>query len=91
MVYDMESIAAFCAARDAGNKVEVDQELFDYFLEVLPPVHMNYRATLPDGQVIQASFGFAEGWEKVTAFWQGQGEMRGKYFAQRTQEMNPHG
>jgi hypothetical protein len=91
MVYDMENIKAFCAARDAGEKVEVNEEMFYYFLEVLPPVHMHYNATLPDGQTVHATYGFAEGWERVTAFWGGKGEMEGKFFAQKTKEMNPYG
>ena len=94
-VFTMDTIRQFCEARDTGRRVEVDAELWYYFLEVLPPVHMGYRATVRnaagDGDIsIQASFGFAEGCEPVTAFWQGHGTMLegGRFFCQRTKEMN---
>ena len=88
-VYTMDSIKDFCEARATGRLVEVDEELWMYFLEVLPPVHMHYRATLPDGVRIEASFGFAEGYEPVTSFWRGHGLEKGRYFCQLTREMNP--
>ena len=94
-VFTMDTIRQFCEARETGRRVEVDRELWYYFLEVLPPVHMGYRATVNneagDGVItIQASFGFAEGYEPVTAFWQGHGTMLegGRFFCQRTKEMN---
>ena len=92
-VFTMDTIRQFCEARDTGRRVEVDEELWWYFLEVLPPAHMGYRATVRnaagDGDItIQASFGFAEGWEPVTAFWHGHGLERGRFFCQRTKEMN---
>jgi hypothetical protein len=95
-VFTMDSIKEFCVARDTGRMVEVDEELWYYFLEVLPPVHMNYDAEVlnarGDGYIrIKASFGFAEGYERVTAFWRGWGEQRGRYFCQITKEMNPRG
>jgi hypothetical protein len=95
-VFTMDTIREFCEARDTGRMVEVDEELWEYFLEVLPPVHMGYLATVRnatgDGWLqIQASFGFAEGYELVTALWRGRGEQRGRFFCQRTKEMNPRG
>ena len=96
-IYTMDNLTAYCAALDTGDMVEVDEELWMYFLEVLPPVRMGYKARVPNAErdgftEIHASFGFAEGAEPVTAFWRtrdvGQGEAR--YFAQRTAEMNPH-
>lgn len=81
--------AKFLTARDAGERVEVDVEMFDYFLDVLPPVYMSRMATLPDGMQVRATYGMAEGWEPITAFWRERGddgELR--YFAQRTAEIN---
>ena len=98
-VFTLGRIAEFCAARDTGRRVEVSEDLFEYFLGVLPPVHMGYLASVRnesgDGLIqIYASFGFAEGCETVTAFWPGinsqtTGEREsGRYFAQLTNEMN---
>jgi hypothetical protein len=72
------------AAMNAGEKIEVDVALFDYFLEVLPPVYMNRWVTLPCGERRVVSYGFAEGAEQVKAFW----EADGKYYCQQTKEMN---
>jgi hypothetical protein len=91
-VFTMDTIAAFCTARDTGKRVEVDEELFNYFLEVLPPIHMGYIATVGNGPTeskdIYAAFGFAEGTERVTAFWCGSNTEKGRYFAQFTKEVN---
>jgi hypothetical protein len=86
MIYTMETISDFCKARDTGERVEIDEELCEYFLEVLPPVHMGYKATTKDGPV-WAMFGFAEGAELVTAFWTSRTER--KHYAQLTTEINP--
>lgn len=74
----------FLTRRDAGERVAVDQELADYFLDVLPPVYMGRVVTLTDGTQVRAAFGFAEGAERITAFWR-QG---GKWYAQHTTEIN---
>ena len=91
-VHTMANMAAFLTARDTGNVVEIDEELYWYYLEVLPPVRMHYwaRVSNPDGthRMVMASFGFAEGWEPITAFWAGKHEDKGKYFCQLTNEMN---
>jgi hypothetical protein len=100
MTYTMDTINAFCKARDTGECVEVDEELFNYFLEVLPPIHMGYRATVKCSKLasrpedhghiqIYADFGFAEGAELVTAFWSSKVDGT-RYYAQLTTEMNPH-
>ncbi len=77
---------AFIMEIESENPVEVDEEMFWYFLEVLPPVYMSKDVTLPNGDKIHASFGFAEGYEKVKAFW----KKGGRYFACQTREMNPN-
>ena len=95
-VYTMDTCSQFARDKQSGDMLEVDKELWYYFLEVLPPIHMGYKATVRnaagDGDMtIHASFGFAEGYEYVTAFWCGTGEAKGRYFAQLTKEMNPYG
>ena len=85
-VYTCETWPETIAAMHSGKTIEINEEVFDYFLEVLPPVHMGYRANLPDGTQVRACFGFAEGYEPVTAFW----KQSGKYFCCRTKEINPY-
>jgi len=76
----------FCFEIQSEQPVEVDEEMFWYFLEVLPPVYMSRDIVLPNGKKVHASFGFAEGYEKVRAFWR----KDGRYFACQTREMNPN-
>lgn len=71
---------------NSGKKVRIDREIFDYFLEVLPPVHMGYVAKFADGTERRVTFGFAEGAELVKAFWKENGD----YYAQQTIEKNPY-
>lgn len=76
--------AEYLAALDSGLPFETDEETFFYFLEVLPPIYMARPIVLPNGEKIVTDFGFAEGHEKITAFWK-----RGtQYFACRTNEIN---
>lgn len=84
-VYTRENWAEFIAAENRGEQLEVDEDIFDYFLEVLPPVYMYRTVELPNGTQVRTTFGFAEGAEPVTAFW----KLDGRYFCQRTKEMNP--
>ena len=86
-VYTMDTINAFCEERDQGGIVEVDEDLFYWFLEVLPPIHMHYIAHFDDGTARSANFGFAEGAERVTAFWRAGAEDT-RYFARLTREWN---
>jgi hypothetical protein len=83
-VYTCADWAATIAAMHSHQRIEIDQEVFDYFLEVLPPVYMGRRITLPGGARCHATFGFAEGTEEITAFWR-EGD---RFFCQRTHEMN---
>ena len=53
----------FIQAMHSGDTLEVDSEIFDYFLEVLPPIFMGRTI---NGQ--RYSFGFAEGAETVVGF-----------------------
>jgi hypothetical protein len=68
-----------------GDRLEISHDLYWYYLEVLPPIYMR-RANvhLVSDDRIVADFGFAEGTERITAFW----TMGGRYFLQQTWEMN---
>ena len=70
---------------DSGQTVEVDQEVFDYFLEVLPPVFMSKTFTFKDGLCVRASFGFAEGWEPIKVFW---ATPEGKMYCRQSELIN---
>jgi hypothetical protein len=74
------------AAIHSGARVEIDHEMYMYWLEVLPPVYMRRVVTLPgDGKRVTA-FGFAEGCERITAFWsEGSGDAA-RFFCQRTEQ-----
>ena len=84
-VFTMDTIAQFCAHRDMGECVEVDEELYYYFLDVLPPRYMGRTVTLVTGDKIRADFGFAKGAERITAFWQ---TSEHRFFAQGTTEIS---
>ncbi len=74
----------FLAERNAGHVCQIDEEMFYYWLEVLPPAFMQRETTLIDGTRKWVAFGFAEGAERITAFW-GKG---GEFFAQYSQEVS---
>ena len=74
---------------ESGKEVRVDEETAYYFLEVLPPVHMNYVAKFDDGTERKVWFGFAEGYEHVKACWP-HPEEKGIYLIRKTTEINPY-
>lgn len=82
---------AFLRALDSYKPFEIDEETFDYFLEVLPPVYMNKNVKLPDGTSVVADFGFAEGSEEVTAFYSVVSVENTLFFACKTHQMNRNG
>lgn len=69
---------------DISQKTEISEEVFYYYLEVLPPVFMQKKFTFTDGLTVRALFGFAEGYEPITVYWQ-EGD---KYFCRRSTLMN---
>ena len=74
----------FVRAMRSGVPAEVDREMWDYWRDVLPPARMGYAATLPGGRTVAAAFGFAEGAERVVAFW----AEGGRLFCCLTDEVN---
>ncbi len=74
---------------------EVTETVWQYFLEVLPPAWMNVTQTLPGRCRQRCDFGFAEGWENVTAFWREWAGTKGdrrvvRWWACKTGELNPN-
>jgi hypothetical protein len=99
MKHTSEDFAAYLTARETGAVVEVDEQLFDYWLNVLPPKQPRHPSvkltgmggiwTRSDGTVQRYSFAQAEGAEELTAFWRTKdaaGEVH--YFAQRMPIIN---
>lgn len=57
------------AMYDSVDPLEIDEEMFDYWLDVLPPVFMRRTVQLDNGDTVIASFGFAEGDMTPIAFY----------------------
>jgi hypothetical protein len=83
---DKAQWAAFITARESGHEVEITEAMFWYWLEVLPPIFMARRFQFKDGQKVTASFGFAEGAEPITIFW----EVDGRHFCRMSTVINPY-
>ena len=91
----------------AGKIVEIDEEMYFYWLGVLPPTGANreengesMRMTgmggqwvRKDGTLQRFSFAFAEGYEYITVFWLKEGKQPRdqRYFAQKTAILNRRG
>lgn len=67
-MYTEDNWDEFIKDMHSGNKVHIDEGIFNYFLEVLPPIYMGKVVKLSEGDR-RVSFGFAEGEEMITAFW----------------------
>jgi len=80
--------ARFIAEIHAGdNAIEMDNEMYFYWLEGLPPIYMGRSGAGRDSLApLGASglFGFAEGRENIVDFWE-QGK---RYFCRGSQRMN---
>ena len=72
----------------------IDESMFYYWLEILPPVYMGEKQIINiDGVTYpkQCSFGFAEGREHIVDFWgEGNKDEQGNkvYFCKRSTRMN---
>ncbi len=82
MIYTPDNNSAFFAEVEKGTRCEVNGDLFEYYLDILPPVFMGSMVTLVDGTRQYAMFGFCEGDmsanNKPIAFWKSDG----RFFAQ---------
>lgn len=84
MTEPLEFGEAYFKTMQDGKEHRVSEEVYDYFLEVLPPVMMGNIAY----QGKSWGFGFAEGADYVTLFRKDRSS--GEYFAQQTPWINPH-
>ena len=73
----------FIKALHSDEVTEIDEEMYLYWLEVLPPIYMG-RVVRIKGISRRVNFGFAEGYDNITAFWRD----GGRFFCARTEEMN---
>lgn len=88
VVYDfLRDPAAYLNALDSDETLEITEGTFDYFLNVLPPVYMR-RSIVLDGRARNVAFGFAEGCERITAFWAEKRDNLVHYLCKRTHQMN---
>lgn len=78
----------FIATMNSGDKFEVDEEMYYYWLEVLPPIFMHkWIDFLPghEGHKMRVEFGFAEGADYITVFFR---SLDGKrFYGQKTNKM----
>jgi hypothetical protein len=90
MLFREENWAELIKQWREGKRCEIDEGVFDYFLEALPPVCMNRLLTVKSGARIHAAFGYAEGSELITAFWRMGDESDGgpRYFLEQTDIVN---
>ena len=77
-----EDWAEFLKAMRSGKVVRITESVFDYFLEVLPPIYMNRRGAT--GR--RVSFGFAEGAENIVDFWSEESKW---FYCQCSNTINP--
>lgn len=66
------------------DEMEIDRPLYDYFLDLLPPV-VSSTTLMIRGTTVNIDFGFAEGSDTVKAFYR-RGE---RYFCSNTAYRNP--
>jgi hypothetical protein len=95
MVYTKQNWQEMIDAMNSGEQIEINEEVFDYFLGVLPPVFMNQVTMMPNGLPRKIDFAFAEGAEPLTYFWhdtqQSDTRSHSHYFAWRDlSSMNPN-
>ncbi len=88
---EQDAWSAMIADRDAGKCVQIDEGTFNYFLEVLPPVLMGETYRLVDGIRRRTAFGFAEGAERITAFWSETENGQRRFYMQHTTSFNEEG
>jgi len=77
----------FIEALDKGELCQVDERLWYYFLEVLPPIYMNERQVVTINGVgfnKLCDFGFAEGSEEITDFW----KASDRYYCKKSNRIN---
>lgn len=89
MVYTEDPKTGYRELRQAleqGMVCEVDHDTYWYYLEVIPPVWMFRTLDIP-GVGRRPCYGFAEGTERITAFWREEEGSGVRYFAWLTREV----
>lgn len=85
---DKETWKEFMDAMHSGQPFECDEEMFMYWLEVLPPRYMGEMKNI-NGKEHLCSFGFAEGRDLITDFWREKDESGViHYFGRRSNRIN---
>lgn len=85
-VYEIDEWAELLSSWHHGLKTPISEPVYWEFLEVLPPVAMRKRITLVSGIEVVADFLFAEGAERVSAFFKD--PVDGRLYVQHTNIFN---
>ena len=89
MTYEKNNWLELITAMRSGAKIEITEEVYYYFLGVLPPVFVNkYVDFMPgyEGHRMFVNFGFAEGMEKIVLFWHN--DQQEKFYCQQSNKVN---
>jgi hypothetical protein len=93
-VYTYENdFKQFVKDNDGSRVLLIDEEMYYYWLEVLPPVYMDaVQPVIIDGVTYnkRCSFGFAEGRETIVDFWRAGKTAEGipVFFCKRSNRLN---
>jgi len=90
VLYYKDDFDVFCELIQERQPVLIDEEMFQYWMEVLPPVYMSKpQKVIIDGvsYVRNCSFGFAEGRDYIVDFWPADMEQR-TYWALQSNRLN---
>lgn len=93
-IYTYENdFSQFVKDNDGSKVLRIDEEMYYYWLEVLPPVYMDQVQPVEiDGAIYQkrCSFGFAEGRETIVDFWRNGKTPEGEevFFCKRSNRLN---
>ena len=85
-VYEIDEWAELLTAWHLGLKVPISEPVYWEFMEVIPPVSMRRRVTLVSGIEVVADFLFAEGAERISAFFKD--AIDGRLYVQHTTLFN---
>lgn len=84
MLFTMDKSQVFWEALRRGGRCRIEEDVFEWYLEVLPPAFMGKTVELVDGTKKHVSFGFVEGADVIVAFWREFDGFRTRFYAQQT-------
>lgn len=95
ITYTKDNWNEMIKAMHSGETIEINEDVYEYFLEVLPPVYMNKKKVI-DGLTRTVNFGMCEGMEKIVDFWtdrtlQPDDSINWSYFCKQSNDWNPRG